>query len=277
MVDRLDKVERFLARHAEAAARGPLLLPNPWDAGIARLLETLGFEALATTSSGHAGTLGRLDYGVTREDALSHAELLLEATTLPVSGDLENGFGAEPAAAAETIRRAAASGLAGGSIEDFTGDRAAPIYDRGLATERIAAAAEVARAAETRLVLTARAENALHGIDDLDDTVARLRGYAEAGADVVYAPGLADPEAIRRVVGETGAPVNVLLRPKGPGIGELAALGVARISIGGALHAAAFAAVAELSRALLDGDGEPLLAQAGPGVKLRNEALRPAD
>ncbi len=275
MPGRTEKVERFLARHAAASSAGPLILPNPWDLGVARLLEMLGCEALATTSSGYAGTLGRLDYGVTRDETLTHARDVLEAVDLPVSADLENGFGDQPADAAETIRLAVETGLAGGSIEDFSGDRRAPIYERGLAVERVAAAAEVARRPETRFVLTARAENALHGIDDLDDTVARLRAFAEAGADAVYAPGLVDPEHIRRVVEESGAPVNVLLRPGGPGVAELAELGVARISVGGALHAASFAAVADMTRALLAGDAAPLMERTGPGVKLRNQALRP--
>lgn len=269
-----EKTRRFLSLHQPGA---PLLMPNPWDAGIARLLAHLGFQALATTSSGHAGTLGRLDYGVSRDEAIAHAGAIAAATPLPVSADLENGFGDAPEDAAETVRRAAAAGLAGCSIEDFTGRRGDPIYERGHAVARVAAAAEAARREDARIVLTARAENHLHGVGSLDDTIARLAAFAEAGADVVYAPGLTAAGDIERVVGETGAPVNVLLRPNGPAVPELAALGVARVSIGGAFHLVSLHAVAEAARELLGPGTSSFLAQAAEGAKLRSAAFAERD
>src|SRR5215472_10273652 len=196
MTSQADKAERFLELHH---GTGPLLIPNPWDAGSARLLEWLGFSALATTSSGFAATLGRLDGSVTREEALDHAAAIAAATTVPVSADLENGFADSPEGVAETVRLAAATGLAGCSVEDATGRDDDPVYDRALATDRVAAAAEAA-AGPARLVLTARAENYLHGRPDLADTIARLQAYQEAGADVLYAPGLTSLPDIREVV-----------------------------------------------------------------------------
>src|SRR5437764_10630098 len=181
--------DRFLELH-----RGdrPLLMPNPWDAGTAKLLESIGFQALATTSSGFAATLGRLDGSVARDEALAHAATIVAATELPVSADLESAFADEPDGVAETIRLAREAGLAGCSVEDHTGDDDAPIYDAELAAERVAAAVEAAHAGPERLVLTARAENHLHGRPDLADTIARLQAFQEAGADVLYAPGLHD-------------------------------------------------------------------------------------
>src|SRR3954451_10568117 len=183
----------------------PLLMPNPWDAGSAKLLASLGFEALATTSSGFAATLGRLDGGVTRDEALSHAARIVAATDLPVNADLENGFADEPAGVAETVRLAVETGLAGCSIEDYSGRDDDPIYPLERAAERVAAAAE---AAGGRLVLTARGENYLHGRRDLDDTIARLQAFQEAGADVLYAPGLRTIEDIRAVLSAVERPVN---------------------------------------------------------------------
>jgi 2-methylisocitrate lyase-like PEP mutase family enzyme len=249
MPDQAALARRFLDLHA---GEQPLLLPNPWDAGSAKLLASLGFEALATTSSGFAATLGRLDGSVTRNEALAHAAVMSGATELPVSADLENGFADEPEGVAETVRLAIEAGLAGCSIEDFTRDEGSPIYDAGLAVERIAAAAQAAHAGPVHLVLTARAENHLHGRDDLDDTISRLRAYGEAGADVLFAPGLARIDDIRRVVGEVGRPVNVLANPAGPTVAELAAAGVRRISVGGALAFAALDAAAEAARELRD-------------------------
>jgi 2-methylisocitrate lyase-like PEP mutase family enzyme len=248
-------------------------MPNPWDAGFARLLASLGFEALATTSSGHAGTLGRLDYGVTRDEALTHAAGIVEAVEVPVSADLENGFADDPAGVAETVRGAVGAGLAGCSIEDFTGRRDAPIYERSLAVERVAAAAAVARAERTRIVLTARCENHLHGVGDLEDTIARLAAYADAGADVVYAPGVTALADVERIVGEAGAPVNVLLLPGGPTVPELADAGVARISVGGAFHLVALHAVAEAGRELLDCGTHGYWKHAVEGMKVRNAAF----
>ena len=227
----------------------PLLLANAWDAGSARLLASLGYRALATTSSGFAATLGRLDYAVTRDEALAHSAALVEAVDVPVSADLENGFADDPGAVAETVELAVGTGLAGCSIEDATGRDDAPIYDAALAAERIAAAAE---AAAGRLVLTARAENFLHGRPDLDDTIARLQSFSRAGADVLYAPGLSRIEDIRAVVEAVDKPVNVLAVPGSPPVAELAAAGVARISVGGAFAFAALGGAVQAARELLE-------------------------
>jgi 2-methylisocitrate lyase-like PEP mutase family enzyme len=231
---------RFLALHDRPGQ--PLLLPNPWDVGSAKLLASLGFEALATTSSGHAATLGRLDGAVSREQALAHAAELVAATALPVSADLENGFGAAPADVAATIALARAAGLAGCSIEDFTGSPDEPIYALDVATERVAAAAEAAHVGPVRLVLTARAENYVRGRPDLQDTIARLQAYEQAGADVLYAPGPTALADIRELVAAVQRPVNVLVRPGGPTVAELAAAGVRRVSVGGAFAFAALGA-----------------------------------
>jgi 2-methylisocitrate lyase-like PEP mutase family enzyme len=261
---------RFLALHG---GERPLLMPNPWDAGSAVLLASLGFDALATTSSGFAATLGRLDGSVTREEAVGHGAAIAAATALPVSADLENGFADDPAGVAQTVRLAIGAGLAGCSIEDFTGDRADPIYDLGLATERIAAAAQAAHAGPAALVLTARAENLIRDRPDLDDTIARLRAYGEAGADVLFAPGLARIEDIRRVVAAVGKPVNVLAVPGVPAVGELAAAGVARISVGGTFAFAAIAAVAEAARELRETGTYGYLEQARRGVGIARSAF----
>jgi 2-methylisocitrate lyase-like PEP mutase family enzyme len=247
MTEQAQKATRFLRLHH---AERPLLLPNPWDIGSARLLASLGFEALATTSSGFAATLGRLDGSVTRDEALAHAAALAAATDLPVSADLENCFADDPAEVAETIRLAVEAGLAGCSIEDFTRREDAPIYEPRLAAERVAAAAEAAHAGPVHLVLTARAENYLHGRLDLGDTIARLQAYQEAGADVLYAPGLTDLEEIRRLVAALDRPVNVLARPGAPTVSELAAAGVSRVSVGGAFAFAAVGALVEAAREL---------------------------
>src|SRR4051794_7176529 len=256
----------FLALHRPDP---PLLLPNPWDAGSAKLLASLGFEALAPTSSGFAATLGRRDYNVTRDRALAHAAGVVSSTDLPVSADLENGFADDPAGVAETVRLAIEAGLAGCSIEDATGRADDPIYERGLAAERVAAAVE---AAGESIVITARAENLLHG-RDLDDAIARLQSFQEAGAHVLYAPGLRSIEDIRAVVGAVDRPVNVLALPGVPPAAELGEAGVSRISVGGGL---AFAALGALARF-----GEELRAQgtygywdlAGPGSKAARAAF----
>jgi 2-methylisocitrate lyase-like PEP mutase family enzyme len=242
-----EQAERFLALHRGGQ---PLLLPNPWDVGSAKLLASLGFEALATTSSGFAATLGRWDGGVSRDEALAHAAAIVAATPLPVSADLESGFGATPADVAETVRLARATGLAGCSIEDADSDGEEPIYELGRAVERVAAAAQAAHAGPGRLVLTTRAENHVHGRTDLADTIRRLQAYEQAGADVLYAPGLTALEDIRRVVASVGLPVNVLVRPGGPTVAELAAAGVHRVSVGGAFAFAALGAVVEAAREL---------------------------
>ena len=227
----------------------PVVMPNAWDPGSAKLFYSLGFKAIATTSAGFAATLGRADGGVTRDEAIDHTAALAAATPLPVNADLEDCFADDPDGVAETIRAAATVGAAGASVEDYTRDPERPIHDRGLAVARVAAAVEAAR--ESGLVLTARCENLIRGVDDLDDTIARLQAYEEAGADVLYAPGLANVADVSAVVGQLGRPVNVLLLPGGPTVPELAGAGVARVSVGGALCWVAWAAVADAARELL--------------------------
>jgi 2-methylisocitrate lyase-like PEP mutase family enzyme len=260
--DHAATARRFLELHVPGR---PLLLPNPWDQGSARLLAWLGFEALATTSSGHAATLGRLDGSVTRDEALAHAAAIAGATGLPVSADLEHGFADDPAGVAETVRLALRAGLAGCSVEDATGRRDDPIYDAGLATERVRAAAEAAHRGPVQLVLTARAENHLHGRPDLADTIARLQAYQEAGADVLFAPGLRSLDDITRLVSSVDRPVNVLAVAGAPPVAELAAAGVARISVGGAFAFAALGAVVEAATELRQAGTYGYLGQAVAG------------
>ena len=247
----------------------PLLMPNPWDAGSAKLLASLGFEALATTSSGFAATLGRLDGSVTRDEAIEHSATIAQATDLPVNGDLENGFADDAAGVAETVRLALGAGLAGCSIEDWSG---VAIYEPEHAAERIAAAAEAAHRGDDRLVLTARAENHIHGHDDLDDTIARLQAFQEAGADVLYAPGLTKLEDIRQVVSSVDRPVNVLALPSAPPVSELAEAGVSRISIGGGFAYVAMGAVVEAARELREDGTYGFWDTAGVGVKAWRDA-----
>jgi 2-methylisocitrate lyase-like PEP mutase family enzyme len=242
-----DKAARFLSLHG---GPDPLLMPNPWDPGAARLLDWLGFEALATTSSGFASTLGRLDGSVSREDALTHAASIVAATDRPVSADLENCFAEDPDGVAATVRLAIDTGLAGCSVEDFGRRPDARIYDAGLASERVAAAAEAAHAGPVHFVITARAENLIRGRPDLADTIARLQAYQEAGADVLFAPGLQDLEQVRRVVASVDRPVNVLPGLGGPTVAELGEAGVRRISVGGAFAFAALAGVVDAAREL---------------------------
>ena len=242
-----DLAAHFLALHRPGE---PLLLPNPWDVGSARVLASLGFAALATTSSGFAATLGRPDGAVTLDQAIAHGGQIAAATPLPVTADLENGYADDPPGVAETVRLAIEAGLAGCSIEDFTGRAGDPIYEASLAAQRVAAAAEAAHTGPRRLVLTARAENHLHGRDDLADTIARLQAYAEAGADVVYAPGLTRADDIRLVVQAVNRPVNVLALAAAPPVAELAELGVARISVGGSFAFAALGALVEAAQEL---------------------------
>lgn len=237
------------AAHFQALHQGPepLLIANPWDAGSARILAALGYEAFSTTSGGLAVALGRRDgtASVTREEALANAKSIADATSLPVAADLENGYGHSPEMAAETIRLAAEAGLVGGSIEDASGEAAKPIYDFNLAVERIAAAVAAARALPFPFMLVARAENYLHGRPDLDDTIRRLQAFEKAGAEVLYAPGLTSAEDIRTVCASVSKPVNVLVAFKGTThftVPELAALGVRRISLGSAFSRAALSA-----------------------------------
>jgi 2-methylisocitrate lyase-like PEP mutase family enzyme len=244
-----DKAARFLALHGGPA---PLLMPNPWDAGSAKLLASLGFEALATTSSGFAATLGRLDGGVSREEALAHAASIVAATDLPVSADLENCFADDPAGVATTVRLALDTGLAGCSVEDFGRRPDARIYDARLAAERVAAAAEAAHAGRVHLVITARAENHIRGNPDLADTIARLQAYQEVGADVLFAPGVTDLDEVRQLVASVDRPVNVLPGPGAPTVAELGEVGVRRISVGGGFAFAALAGVVDAARELRD-------------------------
>lgn len=255
------------------AGTQPLLLPNPWDVGSARLLRELGFQALATTSSGFAHTLGRLDGSITRDEALAHAAQLAAATDLPLSADLENGFADDPDGVAETVSLAIDAGIVGCSIEDYSGDPAAPIYEVELAVARIAAAAAAAHGGRVPLVLTARAENHLNGRDDLDDTIARLRAYGEAGADVLYAPGLTRIEDIRRVVAGVGRPVNVLAYAGAPPVSELAAAGVRRVSVGGAFACVAIDAVQQAARELREEGTYGYLDAARRGSALAKRAF----
>jgi 2-methylisocitrate lyase-like PEP mutase family enzyme len=249
MSDQAAKAQRFLELHQPG---DPLLMPNAWDIGSARILASLGFQAIATTSGGHAATLGLLDGSVTREEALDHAAQLSAAIDVPLSADLEDCFGREPAEVAETVRLAREAGLAGCSIEDFTRDPDDPIYPLEQAVERVAAAAQAAHDGSVRLVLTARTENHLHGRDDLQDTIARLQAYQEAGADVLYAPWLSRREDISDLVKALERPVNVLARPGAPSVGELADLGVSRISVGGAFALAALGSLVEAATELRD-------------------------
>jgi 2-methylisocitrate lyase-like PEP mutase family enzyme len=238
MPNQASKASTFRTLHART---GAFVIPNPWDAGTAKILTHLGFEALATTSAGLAFALGRSDGAVTREETLANAHAIVQATHLPVSADLENGFGHSPQMVAETIQRAVSVGLVGGSIEDATGDRDKPIYDLNLAVERIAAAVETACAQNIHFTLTARAENFLHGRPDLDDTIARLQAFEKAGADVLYAPGLPSLAAIREVCSAVSRPVNVVAGLSGPSFSlkQLAEAGVKRVSVGSALSRAA--------------------------------------
>ncbi|HEX2499981.1 MAG TPA: isocitrate lyase/phosphoenolpyruvate mutase family protein [Methylomirabilota bacterium] len=245
-----EKAARFRVLHAGRA----FVIPNPWDAGSARVLAGLGFAALATSSGACAGTLGRRDGRVTRQEALAHARGIVAATDLPVSADLEKGFGDAPAAAAETIRLAAEVGLVGGSIEDASGDPARPLYDIALATERVAAAVEAARALPFPFTLTARAENFLRGNPSLDDTIARLVAFERAGADVLFAPGLPDLAAVRAVCLAVSKPVNFMVGIKGRSftLAELEAAGVKRISLATSLYRMAMTGLLTAAREVKD-------------------------
>jgi 2-methylisocitrate lyase-like PEP mutase family enzyme len=255
-----DRSDTFRALHLA----GLFVMPNPWDVGTARFLASRGFLALATTSSGFAARLGRLDYHVSLDELLAHTEEMVEAVDVPINVDAERGFASNPEGVAATVRLLARAGAAGCSIEDYDPANAA-IDPIEIATERVAAAATAAR--ETGLILTARAENHLYGVADLDDTIGRLQAYRDAGAEVLYAPGLTSLADIARLVEEVAAPVNVLARPNGPSIPELATVGVRRVSTGGALSRAAFGALDRAVREL-----------AGPGTSsYLNEAIPPSE
>src|SRR5438046_717703 len=247
MRSQTEKADNFQALHERA---GAFIIPNPYDVGTARLLARVGFEALATTSAGCAFALGQRDYTLTREQVLAHAAEIVLATDLPVSADLEGGFGDDPETVAETFRQAVATGLAGGSIEDATGRQDNPIYEHELAVDRVRAAAEITKALPFPFMLTARSENYLVGRIDLKDTIARLQAYQEAGAQVLYAPGLRTKEDIAAVVSSVNRPVNVLMPLQGVHftLAELSELGVKRVSVGSALSRVALGAFLRAAR-----------------------------
>jgi 2-methylisocitrate lyase-like PEP mutase family enzyme len=272
MATQQDKSSRFVQLHAQPQC---FLIPNPWDAGSARLLEAMGFQALATTSAGFAFSRGKPDMGVTREEKMLHLRELCAATSLPVNADLQNGFGDRPEDAAETIRLAAQAGAVGGSIEDSTGRADDAIYDIGLARERVRAAAEAAKSAGFKFMLTGRAENFLWGRNDLADTIRRLQAYQEAGADVLYAPGLRTLEDIRTVLASVDRPLNVLMGMAGVTItlAQLQALGVRRVSVGGSLARVAYGALERAGQELRE-QGTFSFGGEAPSTKHFNDIFR---
>jgi 2-methylisocitrate lyase-like PEP mutase family enzyme len=265
-----EKAAAFRALHERP---GAFIIPNPWDAGTAKMLAALGFEALATTSLGLANSLGRPDgaHAVSRAEVLENCRIIVAATDLPVNADLENGYADEPRAAAEMIRLAAEAGVVGGSIEDATGRPGQPIYDFNLAVERVQAAVEVARSLPVPFILTARAENLLHGRLDFDDTIRRLQAFDEAGADVLYAPGVRDLATIRTVASSVSKPLNVVMSAADPALtaAQLAEAGVKRISVGGALSRLALAAFLEGAREMKDAGGFTWVRRTVPSRELK--------
>jgi 2-methylisocitrate lyase-like PEP mutase family enzyme len=251
-----EKGERFRALHDGET----FIIPNPWDAGAARVLEALGFRALATTSSGFAFTLGRRDGGATLDEVAAHVAVVTAATSLPLSVDLENGYGPRPEDAAAAIERVAEAGAVGGSIEDYDADDG--LYDRARAAERVAAAAEAARRLGVPFTLTARAENHIRGNPDLDDTIARLQAYERAGADVLFAPGLRTPDEVRAVCAAVGRPVNVLAHA-GLTLEQVAGAGARRVSVGGALTWVAVDAMVGAAKRIRDDGDFSVLRGAG--------------
>ncbi len=250
----MTQAEKAVAFRALHHRDGAFIIPNPWDVGSARLLASMGFEALATTSVGYAFSIGRRDHAVSRDEMIAHTALLAAATDLPVSADLENGFGDDPETVAETVRMAAAAGLVGCSIEDSSNRSNDPIYGFEHSVERIRAAVEAARSLAFPFTLTARSENYLHGRPDLDDTIARLQAYQAAGADVLYAPGLVNMDDIARLVRAVDRPVNVLAGLQGVhfDLAALSGIGVKRVSVGGALSRVALAAFLRAAREMRD-------------------------
>jgi len=246
-----DRALRFRALHE---APGSFVIPNPWDGASARILAGLGFQALATSSGAQAGTLGRRDGKVSRDEALAHSRAIVLATDLPVAADLEKGFGDKPSDAAETIRRAAEVGLIGGSIEDATGDKDKPLYNLATAAERVAAAVKAARALSFPFTLTARSENFLRGNPDLADTIARLQAFEQAGADVLFAPGLPDLASVKAVCAALKKPFNFMVGIKGKSftVAELTAAGVKRISLATSLYRAAMTGLLAAAREVKD-------------------------
>jgi 2-methylisocitrate lyase-like PEP mutase family enzyme len=261
-----DRRARFRALHEREQL---FVMPNPWDVGSARLLESRGFEALATTSAGFAWSLGKRDQHVTRDELIAHVANLAVATSLPLNVDSERCYPDDPGGVAQTVALLAEAGAAGCSIEDYD-PAVEAIDDVGVAAERVALAAQAAHALPEPIVLTARAENHIRGVDDLDDTVARLVAYREAGADVLYAPGLSDIGQIARVVEAVGVPVNVLALPSGPTVRELASVGVRRVSTGGALARAAYAALLAGAQELRDHGTSEYAARAVSSAELQS-------
>ncbi|MCP3959183.1 MAG: isocitrate lyase/phosphoenolpyruvate mutase family protein [bacterium] len=251
MLAEIEKGSAFRALHERD---GAFIIPNPWDVGTARLLAGLGFEALATTSAGYAFSVGQRDCMISRDETMTHVAAIVSATDLPVSADLENGFGDDPEIVAETIRLAAATGLVGGSIEDSINRPGDPIYEHELAVERVRAAVEAARSLPFPFTLTGRAENYLHGRPDLEDTIRRLQAYQEAGADVLYAPGLTSEDDIAAVVRSVDRPVNVVMGLQGVGLSlaTLSEIGVKRVSVGSALSRAALGAFLRAAEEMRD-------------------------
>ena len=268
-----EKGTTFRALHYRDHA---FIIPNPWDAGSARILEHLGFEALATTSMGFAFSVGRLDNTVGREPVVQHIASLAAATELPVSADLENGFGDDPKECAETIRLAAQAGIVGGSIEDATGRAEGPIYCLEHAKARVEAAVEAARSLPFTFTLTARAENYLHGRPDIKDTITRLQAYQEAGADVLYAPGLKTRDEIAKVVRSVDRPVNVVMGLQGVqlSLADLSQLGVKRVSVGSSLARTALGALLRAAREMRE-KGTFDFAKDAAGAREVSELLRP--
>jgi 2-methylisocitrate lyase-like PEP mutase family enzyme len=271
-----EKGRLFRALHERP---GLFIMPNPWDAGTARLFESLGFEALATTSLGFANSLARVDgtLSVTRKELIANCRAIASATDLPVNADLENGYADRPEEAAEIIRMAADAGVVGGSIEDATGKADQPLYEFDLAVARVAAAARVAHSLPFPFTLTARAENFLHGRPDLDDTIKRLRAFAAAGADVLYAPGLRDLATMRKLVAAVDKPVNVVMSMAAPDLtaAQLADAGVKRISVGGALARLAFAAVRDAAVGMRDKGSFEWVRDTMPSKELNAIFARP--
>ncbi|MGC2330968.1 MAG: isocitrate lyase/phosphoenolpyruvate mutase family protein [Candidatus Acidiferrales bacterium] len=275
-----EKAKKFRALHRlpmtvgakiEAAGPGAFIIPNPWDVGSARILAGMGFEALTTTSSGFAYSLGKRDGMTTRDELFAHCRAITEAVDVPVAADLEKCFGDDPKTVAETIRLAGATGIVGGSVEDASGDDSRPIFDFALAVERVAAAVEAARALPFPFTLTARAENFLYGRNDLDDTIQRLQAFAEAGAEVLFAPGLPSLEAIKAVCAALAPrPVNVLAGIKGLAfpVAELEATGVRRISLGGVLARAAFGGLMGAAREMKENGTFGFVDRAAPTAEV---------
>ncbi len=266
-VTQAEKAQRFQALHSRA---GVFVIPNPWDAGSARILEALGFEALATTSAGYAFSVARLDGEVGLEEMIGHCRELCAATSLPVSADLENGYADDPKKAAQTLVRGAEAGLVGGSIEDYSGDPAKPIYDFTLAVERVQASVEAVRKLPFHFTFAARAENLIRGVNDLDDTIRRLKAFEAAGADVLYAPGLKTLEEVRRVTSALGKPVNVNMTGlHHTTVKQLGEAGAKRISTGGALARAAIAALLRAGREMQSTGGFTWADSATSGAEMK--------